>query len=93
MKEHLLLCRLLCSILLLSALTGKTIVFSTSNGTLPQEEVDAINALLGYVERTSKFDGASNNFSATGCNNKSTLDVYCDCYNATCRVTQLYGLS
>ncbi|XP_028099788.1 uncharacterized protein LOC114299280 isoform X2 [Camellia sinensis] len=52
--------------------------------------VDAINALLGYIERTSKFDGASNNFSASHCNNKSTLDVYCVCYNATCRVTLLY---
>ncbi|XP_028099787.1 DNA damage-repair/toleration protein DRT100-like isoform X1 [Camellia sinensis] len=51
--------------------------------------VDAINALLGYIERTSKFDGASNNFSASHCNNKSTLDVYCVCYNATCRVTLL----
>ncbi|XP_028083665.1 leucine-rich repeat receptor-like protein kinase TDR isoform X3 [Camellia sinensis] len=90
MTEHLLLCRLLCSILLLSALTCKTIAFSTSNGTLPQEEADAINALLGYIERTSKYDGASSNFTASDCNKKSTLDVYCDCYNATCRVTQLY---
>ncbi|XP_028083668.1 probable LRR receptor-like serine/threonine-protein kinase At1g53440 isoform X6 [Camellia sinensis] len=89
MTEHLLLCRLLCSILLLSALTCKTIAFSTSNGTLPQEEADAINALLGYIERTSKYDGASSNFTASDCNKKSTLDVYCDCYNATCRVTQL----
>ncbi|XP_028103491.1 receptor-like protein 35 [Camellia sinensis] len=50
--------------------------------------VDAINAILGYIERTSIHD-ASNNFSASDCNKKSTFEVYCVCYKATCRVTQL----
>ncbi|KAL7243440.1 hypothetical protein ACSBR1_015769 [Camellia fascicularis] len=89
MKEHLLLCRLSCSILLLSALTCKTIANYTSNGTLPLEEVNVINALIGHIPLTSKFDGARN-FSASDCNNKFTNLVNCDCYNAACRVTGLY---
>ncbi|XP_028081417.1 probable LRR receptor-like serine/threonine-protein kinase At1g53420 isoform X1 [Camellia sinensis] len=88
MKEHLLLCRLLCSILLLSALTCKTIVDSTSNGTLPPEEVKAINSLFKRFPRTSKLDD-DRNFSASDCNKKFTNLVICDC-NAACTVTGLY---
>ncbi|KAI8001762.1 putative LRR receptor-like serine/threonine-protein kinase [Camellia lanceoleosa] len=80
--------RLLCSILLLSALTCKTIADSTSNGNLPRDEVNAINSLFKRFPRTSKLDGDSN-FSASDCNNKFTNLVICDC-NAACTVTGLY---
>ncbi|KAI8001628.1 putative leucine-rich repeat receptor-like serine/threonine-protein kinase [Camellia lanceoleosa] len=90
MREHLLLCRLLCSILLLWALTCKTIAFSTSNGTLPQEEVDAINALFAHRSQTAKLDG-NGTFSDSDCGKRFTNLVYCNCYNATtCTVTNLY---
>ncbi|KAI8009381.1 hypothetical protein LOK49_LG06G02910 [Camellia lanceoleosa] len=81
--------RLLCSILLLSALTCKTIAYYTPNGTLPQEEVYAINALFGQFPRTSKLDGASK-FSASDCDYRFTNLVDCYCYNASCTVTGLY---
>ncbi|KAL7212739.1 hypothetical protein ACSBR2_015425 [Camellia fascicularis] len=85
MKEHLSLCRL-CSILLLSALTFKTIANSTSNATLPPEQVEAINALL---PRTSKLD--ADTFSKSDCNNnKFTNLVYCECNETMCNVTELH---